>query len=687
MGGIRDRRQFSKQTLAAVSFGAGVAAIVCLVLLKGIGSDIAGAISAVFAVLAVGLQIQASKNPPGRSEERAAVAAPNDVAQAPVRDFRRELGIGAPGWRRNTVVDAVKQRTSAGGSPVVLYGLPGTGKTTAMCDAADELAGGRRVMALSLGGASAPEPRSLARMLRDRPAEGLVVLIDGIDSDWNAADAVTFCSQFPGALVLVTACTRPPNALPWQTVPVRPLDRRESRDLIAHQIDALGLPVDPEQVLQTASAIVSSHPRALCLFLEHVKRTPIGLLTASDRLPDDVRGALETATAAVPGLPSAERLSLAFARALGGARLTDVQAAGLALPDDFAAGLERLVIRCLVYLSNDSVDVPALVAERLAQEDQECCRSAANAIAGALPGIIANPDPGIEAALTSILVPIAEEWVKEGAWATLSEIVSAELLVRLNQRGRWNEYISLTRLRVDAADHLGNVPDAVRLRCQLARKVAQQGDLDAAWELLRQAQDALTQESPAALRALVTQHRALLAYLQGDDRYALKELTASILQFSSAGDTEGVLVARKLEGNILLRKGDYAAAAQAYRAALAVGRITAGLKHCLEAETSLAVCEIHLGREAIAEDRLQRVIRQMQETRMDAELPRALFTYALLAEQCDRPADALQLARQAATHPARDPAVRMAVERLIWRLEHFDQRAIQGAGPDQESTA
>jgi tetratricopeptide (TPR) repeat protein len=688
MGGIRGGRRFSRQILTAVSVVAGVAAIVCLVLLKGTGSDIAGAISAVFAVLAVGLQIKPSKSQPGENKDGVKEARPEAALPAPIRDFRRELGIGPAAWRRNTVVDAVKQRISTGASPLVLYGLPGMGKTMAMCDAADELACGRRVLALSLGGGSAPEPRHLARLLRHGTEEGIVVLIDGMDPDWNAVNTVTLISRLSGALVLVTACTPPPGALAWQTVPVRPLDRGESHDLIAHQINALDLSVDPEQVLRTAPASVSSHPRALCVFLEHVKRTPIGLLTGSDRLPDDVRHALETATEAVSELSPAQRLSLAFAKALGGARLSDVRAAGLALPADFAAALDWLVIRCLAYLSSDSVDVPALVAERLAQEDRECGRSAANAIAGPLRGIIANSNPGVEAALTATLVPIAQEWAREEAWATLRETVSAELLAGLNQRGRWTEYVLLTRLRIDAADHLGDLSDAVGLRCQLARKLAQQGDLDAGWELLRRAQNALSEENPAVLRARVAQHRALLAHLQGDEHYALRELKASILLFASADDAEGVLVARKLEGNILLRKGDYAGAAEAYKVALAMTGTTADLKHRLEAETSLAVCETHLGREAIAEGRLQRVIKQMQESRIDAELPRALFTYALLAEQCDRPADALQLARQAASQPARDPAVRIAVERLIWRLEHFDQRAaIQGAVTDQEKTA
>jgi hypothetical protein len=165
-------------------------------------------------------------------------------------------------------------------------------------------------------------------------------------------------------------------------------------------------------------ASVLSHPRPLCNFLAHVKRTPIGLLTASDMLPDDVRSSLALATEAVTELSSAERFSLAFAVALGNARLSDVHAAGLALPHDFAAALDQLNSRCLAHLSNDSVEVPALLAERLAQVDEESRASSARAIASALPGIIGTADPGSEAAVTAILIPIAEEWVKQESWTT-----------------------------------------------------------------------------------------------------------------------------------------------------------------------------------------------------------------------------------------------------------------------------
>jgi hypothetical protein len=53
------------------------------------------------------------------------------------------------------------------------------------------------------------------------------------------------------------------------------------------------------------------------------------------------------------------------------------------------------------------------------------------------------------------------------------------------------------------------------------------------------------------------------------------------------------------------------------------------------------------------------------------ELPRALYVAVLLAERRGLPAQALDLARQAADGDARDPAVKAAIERTVWRLERF----------------
>ncbi len=639
--------------------------------------------------------------------ESAASGKPQSARQ----DFRTELGIAAAGWRRGTVVDAVHQRIAAGTAAVVLYGLPGLGKTTTMCDVADELAGERAILPLSLGGAARLEPlylveavrrllnataddqlvsslpwrKALARLLADRAQEGLLVLLDDIDPAWNAAKFVIFFSQVPDTVVLATARTKPPHHLPVHTFPIRPLSRHESLDLIEHQITQLALPADPEQVARVLPTSVLSHPHALCAFLAHAKHTPMSLLGHPD-LPDDVRGPLRVVAEAVSELSAGDRMSLAFTEALGGAKLSDVIDIGLALPGDFAVALGRLGTRCLVHLSNDSVEVPDLVAEALAQVDPECRMIVSDAIGRELHRAVGSADLGVETALATVLPLVTVEWAKKRAWVTLCGLVDAELLDRLNQRGYWKEYVLLTRLRVDAADQLGDLASAVQLRCRLARKVAQMGDLDSAWELVRRAWNVLSEDGPAALRADIHSHRAFLAYLEEDDRFALRELEACTELRIATADTSGILVARKLEGNIRLRQRDYQGAAAAFELALAVTDIPSDSKHRIEAETSLAACEMQLSLEDRAEQRLRRVIQQMRASRMDTELPRALLTYALLAEDRGRPAEALEIARLAAALPARDETLRMAITRLIWRLERFYHRGSRNAGPEPQAT-
>jgi len=61
----------------------------------------------------------------------------------------------------------------------------------------------------------------------------------------------------------------------------------------------------------------------------------------------------------------------------------------------------------------------------------------------------------------------------------------------------------------------------------------------------------------------------------------------------------------------------------------------------------------------------------MRRSPVQTELARALHVAALLAERRGLPAQALDLARQAVDIETRDPAVRAAVERTVWRLERF----------------
>jgi tetratricopeptide (TPR) repeat protein len=288
----------------------------------------------------------------------------------------------------------------------------------------------------------------------------------------------------------------------------------------------------------------------------------------------------------------------------------------------------------------------------------------------------------VGAALAAALPPIAKRWSDKGEVSLLRELISHELLDRMNRQGHWKEYAALIRLLITAMDQLGDVAGSVFLRCRLARKVAQAGDLEGGWSLLREGDKELGENGPVALHAELHSHRSFLAYLEGDQFSALKELRLCIELRTALADHAGLFVAHKLEGNILLRHGEHRAAAASFNAALTLD-IFEGSTQRLEAETSLAVREMRLSREEQARERLDRVIRQMRASGVDAELARALFTRALLSELQGMPAQALDLIRQAADLPTRDPAVRMAINRMVWRLERFPQGAAQGLRTQQ----
>lgn len=84
------------------------------------------------------------------------------VSKEPAQmDFRSRLNVMAGSWRRVSVVEAACRAVAADRTPVVLYGLPGVGKTTVLCDVADEIRSGRTVLALTVGGTATAEPRYL----------------------------------------------------------------------------------------------------------------------------------------------------------------------------------------------------------------------------------------------------------------------------------------------------------------------------------------------------------------------------------------------------------------------------------------------------------------------------------------------------------------------------------------------
>jgi tetratricopeptide (TPR) repeat protein len=477
--------------------------------------------------------------------------------------------------------------------------------------------------------------------------------------DTIIADALDGGSARDG-VVLSTAVVEPEGETGAWLIPVPPLSREESRSLLEYEIDRHGIQADADHLLRLLPAGPMSMPGGLRAYVAELRHTPPELLAAMP-LPATVAAEIAPVAARVAALSAADLSALVNFALLGGVPFARLLDAGLVDSETSGPALRLLTARCLVYQSEGQVEVPAVVLDGLGPEPRS---AAARQIADRI-GSLARAR--VEPALAVALPVLAGNWLALGVFDQLD--VPA-LIERLNRQGYWDAYVALTRVLIDALDERDDLPNAVSARCRLARKVAQQGDLEHGWSLLREADALVGADGPAAARAELHSHRAFLAHLQGDSAYALEELHCDIALRSAIDDPVGLLMAHKFEGNIRLRAGEYEAATECFAAALAIDAPGAEGPH-LEAEVSLAQCELRLDRLEVAGERLDRVIEQMRAGLVRTELPRALWVTALLAEQGGLPARALDLARQAAESDVRDPAVKAQIERTIWRLERF----------------
>ncbi|UZJ33166.1 toll/interleukin-1 receptor domain-containing protein [Streptomyces endophytica] len=626
----------------------------------------------------------------------------------PAADYRSAFHAPASGWQRSSAVAAARAAVTTGGAPVVLCGLPGIGKTHVLCDTADAVRAGRTVLALSAGGTTAAEPRylveevnawldrtfgrgltgeelylhdwpdALAALLARVAAEPLLVLLDDLGTDRAGGTVLRAFAGHPDCLVLATAAEHLVDTADARHVLVPPMSAAEGTDFIAHMAERTNLPVEPEELAGQLPADVLSHPLALRTFLAHTAYVPAALLVPG--LPSDVLSARKLVSTAVARLPAVHRKALAYAAVLDRVALADLLAAGMALPPWFTLALSDLVPRCLVVQVAGGVEVPQLVIQALDDEEPSVRRAALHEILAELAGLAADAERDGLASLAGVLAPVALVALETGEWRALRDAVPDRLLDRLNASGFWKEYVLLTKALIEASDRLGDTTDRVRLRVRLSRKIAQLGDTRSAWQLAREGEAVPGAADSTALRAELAGQRAFLSYLQEDDRSTLHELGICIALRGREGDAAGLLIAHKLEGNVHLRRGRYEEAAAAYRTALAAGDGRADARHRLDTEASLAMCEARLGPPEAAARSLERTVSEMRALSLTIDLPRALHGLALVYERLRLPARALELARQAAAEPARDPAVRKAVDRMLWRLENLQQATRSTAG-------
>ncbi|MFF3654435.1 TIR domain-containing protein [Streptomyces olivochromogenes] len=623
------------------------------------------------------------------------------VSEEPAQmDFRSRLNVMAGSWRRVSVVEAACRAVAADRTPVVLYGLPGVGKTTALCDVADEIRSGRTVLVLTVGGTATAEPRylvdevntwlattfdrglaaedlyryewpdALAVLSRRVADERLLVLLDDLVAGPFADTVLRAFAALPECLVLGTARGHLGAGHDVGHVVVPPMSRGESVEFIAHAVKSLGLPVDPEDIADRLPGDVLSHPLALRTFLAHTRFVPAPLLV-DPGLPTDVLSARALVAAVVAQLPVAHRGALAHAAVLDQVPLADLLKAGVVLPPGFTAALQDLAGRCLVSHVADAIEVPRLVAEALDIVDPSARRAALFDVTDQLGEAAREADDLALASLARVLPRTVLMLVSVGQWRELRETFPPGFLDRLNSGGFWKEYVLLARALISAADHLRDEAARVGLRVRVSRKLGQLGDTRTAWDLVREAETVTSTLDSPSLHGDLAGLRAFLAYLQGDDKSTLRELKGCVELRTRDGDAGGLLIAHKLEGNVHLRRGKYKKAEAAYRAALGAGGDEADARHRLDAETSLAICEFQQKRREEAVLRLERVVREMRALSVHSDLPRALHALALVYERQGLSAQSLEVARQAALAQANDPAVRAAVNRLVWRLENL----------------
>ncbi|MEU7054984.1 toll/interleukin-1 receptor domain-containing protein [Streptomyces sp. NPDC046197] len=635
--------------------------------------------------------------PPARS--------PSSTAREPAQaEYRLRFDVRAGNWQRHSVVDTALRAAVPGAAPVVLYGLPGMGKTTVLCDVADGCRSDRTVLALTAGRTAAVEPRylveevnawlgrtfgrglaaeelyaldwadALAALLGQVAHERLLVLLDDLGTGPFARAVLKAFSALPECLVLSTARSRLDPGRDVNHVFVPPMSREESVRFIAHLARTMRLPVDPEEMADQLPPDVLSHPLALRAFLAHTQLLPAALLVRPE-LPSDVLSARAAVAAVVAQLPAAHRTALAYAAVLDGVPSADFHDERLPLPPGFRGALPDLAGRCLVGHTAQGLEVPGLVVQALDDVAPSARPAAVRDIASQLAVAVRQMEDSALPLLARVTPPVALSTIAVGEWQALRETFPAGFLDRLNSRGFWKEYVLLAKALIAAADHLRDDDERVRLRIRVSRKVAQLGDTRSAWDLAHEAEEAARWLGSSWARADLAGLRAFLFYIEGEDTSALAELKVCIDLRSRDGDGGGLLIAHKLRGNLHLRRGKYKKAAAAYRAALEAGGEKADARHRIDAETSLAMCELRQGLQQAAVERLERAVRDMRALSLHSELPRALHALALVYDSQGLSVKALQWARQAAAARPRDPAVRAAVDRLLWRLENL------GAGP------
>ena len=600
------------------------------------------------------------------------------------------------------MLEHVVRSMRAGQLPVVIRGLAGIGKTTLLYQAALELEDEvGHIFVIPFGGPTTIEPgyvleelndflnglgrgieraelweqtqaKTFERLVEDLIDLGVLMLFDAVDlapPGWDRRLLVDL-ARVPGVRVAATVEHGAPAGVTAHVVSVPPLEADEAMELVDFMSGVLGVRVESEELVAKLPAAVVSHPQALITLISYLRDLPLDLILR-DRLPEDATAPALLAEQAVAAVDERDRAALAVAEVISGADLTTaLSGLDLSLPQGFRNSVALLQARSLLHSRENALVVSPLIRDALAVVDEAAREAAAASVTRDLRQTLGDVRRVDEQAapLAVFTVQIAYNLADARRWSEVAALVRTPLMDRLNELGLWKEYTALVRVGLQAAAELADVAVQVELGSRLARKLRQMGDVEGAYEVLLGLEEIIGADGDSLEHAKLYDHRALLRGLDDDPDGALADLLRSREIRERRGDMEGLVVVHKVIGNLHLRRHDHAAARQAYEAALSLPRTEANEKHRLEAEMSLAVCDLGADRPGEAEARLRHVIERAGQRRYQAGLARAHVTLALALERQGRSDEALAAARAAVAAAPADPDISRAAELVAWRL-------------------
>ncbi|MBQ1028971.1 ATP-binding protein [Micromonospora sp. C97] len=606
-------------------------------------------------------------------------------------------------WIREGVVRSTVDRLLASGPPVVLVGLPGSGKTVLLAQIAalvvDRLP---EAVVVSFDGPAAVEPgylhtelnrilhshgigldaellqrmpddvalRKLAATAADLP---FLLVLDGLDwlDDQRRSVLLHTFADLPRLKVLATARRRPPPGEPAVVVYVEALNDEEAAALAEAAVEYLGLTVDPVDVLAAAPTAVKRHPRSLLFALARCDRLPSAV---ARRHLAEMKAQTTTVQEMIKALPDTDRtlllrllpvVGIAPSRLIGWSPVFAGAEAGETGAELLHSALVEMLepeIKISELVQEAALTVAADTVARLAQDTIQALLEVA---------------PGYAVSAESVAPTLAYRLERLGLPELVVRICQARaLLDRLNHTGRWDDYLALVRIGATAAESSGDLTLAAEMWLRLSGKLPERGDVAGGEEALRRAEPLVGQLPVPLLRSRLASQRGLLQLYQGSPEQALRSYQTAI---ELADDAAARCVAQKQLGHVYEMLGDSDQALLHYGAAAAEGAHDD--RHALEARIDLALASSRRRSMDEADEKIRATIDDIRSLPQEypAGLCRALLALAVIAWRRNDRRTALSSARSALAVTATDPRLRFAAYELLRRWQRPWWRQVTAA--------